>query len=88
MGTGSNCLETKEEGATKIGGAGPSIQTKKSETNPNIAAEDEFKKGKHGEASISWKGERRGLDHEADEGVGEDERDDPKQAGQPGEQPH
>ena len=83
----SDCLETKEIGLRKIGGASPSIPTKKSETSLNIA-EDEFKKGKNGEVSISWKGEGRGLDHEADEGVGEDERDDPKQAGQPEEQPH
>ena len=83
----SDCLETKEIGLRKICGASPSIPTKKSETNPNIA-EDEFKKGKNGEISISWKGEGRGLDHKADEGVGEDERDDPKQAGQPEEQPH
>ena len=71
-------LDPKEEGVRKVV---RESQTKKSETNPKTE-EDDFKKGKHG------KGEGRGVDHEADEGVGKDEHDDPKQAGQPGEQPH
>ena len=56
----------------------------RAEANPEIES-NEFEQGKDGKDNEP-EGGRRGLYHEADEGAGEDEHDDPEQAVQPREQ--
>ena len=56
------------------------------EADPEIGS-NEFEQGKDGKDDEPEGGRwRRGLYHEADEGAGEDEHDDPEQVVQPGEQ--
>ena len=53
---------------------------KKDEKNKAERNPDEFEDDKDSKAKAGW---RRGLDHSADEGAGEDEHDDPEQVVQP-----